>query len=84
MTVNNRGFIIHKLRYKKERIHRYDIYKNNHPVIPKKVVNVVDLGCKGTEAESQEQPSSLPFKRKRNQDLSPEEKDYNRIIIKRE
>src|SRR6185437_14947242 len=36
--VNNRDFIIHKLRYKKGRRHDHDIYKKNHPVIPKEVV----------------------------------------------
>ena len=30
LMVNNRGFIIHKLRYKKGRKHDYDIYKKNH------------------------------------------------------
>ena len=32
LMVNNRGFIIHKLRYKKGRRHDYDIYKENHPI----------------------------------------------------
>ncbi|HXT83062.1 MAG TPA: transposase family protein [Verrucomicrobiae bacterium] len=40
LMVNNRGFIIHKLRYKKGRRHDYDVYKKNHPSTPKKVVNV--------------------------------------------
>ena len=44
LMVNNRGFILHKLGHKKGRKHDYDIYKNNHPVIPKQVVNVADLG----------------------------------------
>ncbi|HEY6534210.1 MAG TPA: transposase family protein [Candidatus Nitrosocosmicus sp.] len=44
LMVNNRGFVIHKLRYKKGRRHDYDIYKENHPITPKKVVNVFDLG----------------------------------------
>ena len=29
--VNNNGFVIHKLGYKKGCRHDYDIYKNNHP-----------------------------------------------------
>src|SRR4051794_31263115 len=40
LMVNNRGFIIHKLGHKKGRRHDYDIYKKNHPITPKKVVNV--------------------------------------------
>ncbi len=35
LMVNNNGFIIHKLCYKKGRRHDYDIYKNNRPITPK-------------------------------------------------
>ena len=48
ITVNNGGYIIHKVGYKKGRRHDYDVYKKNHPVIPKQVVNVVDLGYLGS------------------------------------
>ena len=61
----------------------YSIYKNNHPVTPKQVVNVVDLGYLGVEKDFPEQLSALPFKRKRNQDMSQEEIDYNRIHSKK-
>ena len=76
--VNNRGYIIHKVGYKKGRKHDYDIYKNNHPVTPKQVVNVIDLGYFGVETDFPEQLSSLPNKKKRNQILSQEEIDYNK------
>ena len=46
--VNNHGIIIHKVSYKKGSRHDYDIYKENHPVTPKQVVNVVDLGYLGS------------------------------------
>ena len=49
--VNNRGFIIHKLGYKKGRRHDYDIYKKDHPITPKDVVNVFDLGYLGIEKD---------------------------------
>ncbi len=52
ITVNNRGYILHKIRHKKGRKHDYDIYKKNHPVTPKQVVTVVDLGYLGIEKES--------------------------------
>ena len=67
ITVNNRGYILHKVGYKKGRKHDYDIYKKNHPVIPKQVVNVVDLGYLGVETDFPEQLSALPYKKKRNQ-----------------
>jgi hypothetical protein len=41
--VNNRGYILHKIGYKKGRKYDYDVYKENHPVTPKQVVNVIDL-----------------------------------------
>ncbi len=31
ITVNNRGYILHKVGYKKGRKHDYDVYKKNHP-----------------------------------------------------
>ena len=64
--VNNHGFIIHKTDHKKGRRHDYDIYKKNHPVTPKQVVNVVDLGYLGVEKDFPEQLSSIPYRKKRN------------------
>jgi hypothetical protein len=52
----------------------YDIYRKNHVVIPKQGVNVLDLGYFGVEKDFPEQLSALPCKRKRNCDLSAEEK----------
>jgi hypothetical protein len=49
--VNNRGYILHKVNHKEGRRHDYDIYKNNHPLIPKQVVNVLDLGYLGIEKD---------------------------------
>jgi hypothetical protein len=36
IMVNNRGFILHKIDHKKGRRHDYSIYKENHPVTPKR------------------------------------------------
>jgi hypothetical protein len=44
IMVNNRGYILHNARKKKGRKHDYNVYKKNHPVKPKQVVNVIDLG----------------------------------------
>ena len=46
--------------------HDYDIYKENHPVTPKQVVNLVDLGYLGVEKDFPDQLSSLPNRKKRN------------------
>jgi hypothetical protein len=84
ITVNNRGYTLHKVRYKKGRKHDYDVYKRNHPiVIPKEVVNVFDLGYLGVETNFPDQLSALPYKKKRNQFLSDDEKDYNKIHSKK-
>ena len=65
--VNNHGIIIHKSNHKKGHRHDYDVYKENHTVTPKQVVNVFDLGYLGIEKDFPEQLSSLPHKKKRNQ-----------------
>ncbi len=83
LTVNKDGYILHKVAYKKGRRHDYDVYKEDHPVIPKQVVTVVDLGYLGIEKDYPEQLSSLPYKKKINQCLSQEEKDYNAIHSKK-
>ena len=72
--VNNRGFIIHKANHKKGRRHDYDIYKENHPVTPKQVVNVVDLGYLGIEKDFPEQLSSTTYRKKRNHNIYPKKK----------
>ncbi|MER5175184.1 MAG: hypothetical protein ABJB76_01715 [Candidatus Nitrosocosmicus sp.] len=62
----------------------YSIYKKNRPITPKDVVNVYDLGYLGVETDFPEQKSSLPYKKKRNQELSQgEEIDYNKDHSKR-
>ncbi len=83
IMVNNRGYILHKVSYKKGKRHDYDIYKENHPATPKEVVTVVDLGYLGIEKDYPEQLSALPCKKKINQCLSQEEKYYNTIHSKK-
>lgn len=78
IMVNNHGFIIHKTGYKKGRRHNYDIYKENHPATPKQVVNVFDLGYLGTENDFLHQLSSIPKRKKRNLQLSREQKEFNK------
>ncbi|MER5176636.1 MAG: transposase family protein [Candidatus Nitrosocosmicus sp.] len=83
LMVNNRGYILHKANHKKGRRHDYDVYKKNHPVTPPQVVNVLDLGYLGVETDFPEQLSALPCKKKRNYELSQEEKEYNKIHSKK-
>ncbi len=68
LMVNNQGVIIHKTKHKKGRRHDYDTYKKNHPVTPKQVVSVFDLGYLGVGKDFQEQISSIPNRKKRRQE----------------
>jgi DDE superfamily endonuclease len=83
--VNHNGIIIDKTGHKKGSRHDYDIYKENHPLTPKQVVNVFDLGYLGVEKDFPEQLlSALPYKKQRNQqELSAEEKYYNKMHSKK-
>jgi hypothetical protein len=78
LMVNNKGTIIHKTGHRKGKRHDYGIYKKNHPVTPHHVVNVFDLGYLGVGKDYPEQLSSLPYKKKKDQGLSAEEKERNK------
>src|SRR6185437_16106577 len=52
-------------------------------MIPKDVLDVYDLGYLGVEKDFTEQRSSLQYKKKRNNELSAEEKDYNKLHSKK-
>ena len=82
--VNNEEIILYKTKHKQVgRRHDYKIYKKNHPDTPKDVESILDLGFLGVEKDYPEQISSLPIKKKGNQDLTIEEKEYNRIHSKK-
>jgi hypothetical protein len=55
-------------------------------ITPKQVVNVFDLGYLGIEKDFPGHLSAaLPYKKRRNQqELPAEEKDYNKYILKKE
>jgi len=76
--VNNHGYILHKTNHKKGRRHDYDVYKKNHPITPKQVLNVVDLGYLGIEKDFPQQISSIPNRKERNLQSSVEQKEFNR------
>ena len=79
LMINSQGFIVHKTGYKKGRRDMYDIYKQNYPIDPKKVVNVFDLGgYLGVEKDFPGQMLSILNRKKRNLKLTQEEKEYNK------
>ena len=83
IMVNKDGYILHKATHKKGRRHDYDVYKNNHLVTPKQVVNVLNLGYLGVETDFPEQLSALPYKKKRNQGYHKKKKSITPFIQKR-
>ena len=83
ITVNNCGYILHKVGYKKGRKHDYDIYKKSYPVTSKDVLNVFDLGYLGVQKDFPEQLSAIPYKKKKDQGLSQKEKEYNKSHSRR-
>jgi len=82
LMVNNHGYIIHKTNHKRRCRHDYNIYKNNHPVTPKQVVNVFDLGYLGIDKDYPDQLSSLP-KRRETWIYLQRKKNTTKSILKR-
>ncbi len=84
--VNKDEIIFYKTKHRQiGKKHDYKIYKKkNHPVTPKEVESILDLGFLGVEEKDYpEQISSLPIKKKKNQELIPEQKEYNRVHSKK-
>ena len=50
---------------------------------PSQVVNVLDLGYLGVETDFPEQLSALPYKKRYQEELLQEEKEYNKIHSKK-
>lgn len=84
-TVNEKGLTIYKSKHKQVgKKHDYKIYKKNHPDTPKDVTNAFDLGFLGVEKDfPAEQKSSLPIRKKRNCEITAEQKEYNKDHSKR-
>ena len=76
--VNSEGLILHKTDHRKGRKHDYDVFKNNHPITPTQVENVLDLGYMGVQNDFPTVKYVLPIRKKRKSELSNEEKKYNR------
>ena len=83
LMVNKKGIIIHKTNHKKGKRHDYDIYKKNHPVTPCHVVNVFDLGYLGVGKDYPEQLSSLPYKKKKDQDYLQKKENATKAILEK-
>ena len=77
--VNQKELIIYKTKHKQVgRKHDYNVYKKNHPELPKDVMTMFDLGFLGVKDDYPEQKSSLPFKKEKDCELTVRQKEYNR------
>ena len=77
-TTNQKGLIIYKSKHRQiGKKHDYNIYKKNHPDVPKDVMSMFDLGFLGVEDKYPEQKSSLPFKKEKDCELTLQEKEFN-------
>ncbi len=83
ITVNNHGYILHKVGYKKGRKHDYDVYKKNHPVIPKEVIIVFDLGYLGVKTDFRNNYLHYQIKRKETNFYQMMKKNTTKFIQKR-
>ena len=78
-SANQNGLIIYKTKHRQTgRKHDYNVYKKNHPELPKDVMTMFDLGFLGVKDDYPEQKSSLPFKKEKDCELTVQQKEYNR------
>lgn len=86
--INNRGIVIHKLRYKTGRKHGYifTYIKRIIQQLYKKLLMYLPLDAfLGIETDFPDQRSSIPLRKKRDlQMLSKEKKHTTKVISKRE
>ncbi|HSF00005.1 MAG TPA: transposase family protein [Nitrososphaeraceae archaeon] len=79
LMVNKEGKILYKSNHhKKGRQHDYTVYKDEQPQTPSQVENVLDLGYLGCEKDFPTVKYSLPLKKKKDMELTEEQKEYNK------
>jgi hypothetical protein len=86
LTVNQDGLIVHRTNHARGRRHDYDIFKRNHPELPRGVRPGVDLGYNGIQNDFPEMKPMIPFKKRspgrghkgeRARPLTPHQKRFN-------
>jgi hypothetical protein len=91
LTVNSKSLIVHKTNHARGRTHDYALFKRNHPTLPAAVRPMVDLGYNGIQNDYPEMDPLIPFKKRsvgrghkgeKADDLTPEQKEYNKQLSK--
>jgi hypothetical protein len=84
LMVNNQGIIIHKTDHKKGRRHDYDIYKRNHPIMPKELLMYLILDILGWKRISQSNYHPYQKERKEIWTYHKKKKSITKVILERE
>ncbi len=91
LTVNQDGLIVHRTNHARGRRHDYDIFKRNHPELPRGVRAGVDLGYNGIQNDFPEMKPMIPFKKRspgrghrgvKAKPLTPYQKRFNTELSK--
>jgi len=67
LTVNGKGFVVHKTPHARGRRHDYNIFKTSRPKLPPEVNLNLDLGYDGAQKDYQELNTAISHKRRRGQ-----------------
>ncbi len=78
IAINLDRVIIHKSAHSPGSHHDYKIYKAKHPVLPEELLQFYDLGYLGIQKDFPDQISILPYKKKKDRELSASQKEWNR------
>jgi hypothetical protein len=82
LTVNQNGAVIHKTKHARGRRHDYDIFKDRHPTLPNGVRPETDLGYYGIQNDFPELNPMIPLKKGKEQDLTEEQRLFNKALSK--
>lgn len=82
ITINLKGEIIYKPPHSPGRRNDYAILKIKHPVLSEELVVFYDLGYLGVEKDFPKQTSVLPYKKKKGEELTDSQKEWNKLQSK--
>jgi hypothetical protein len=83
IMVNKKGLILHKTEHRNGKTHDYELFKKTGPPpAPPDVEIGVDKGYQGIEKDYPHLKVKIPVKKKKNQELSKQDKRWNKKLSK--
>jgi len=83
IMVNKKGLILHKTKHRNGKIHDYELFKKTGPPpVPPDIEIGVDKGYQGIEKDYPHLKVKIPVKKKKNQELSKQDKRRNKKLSK--